>query len=94
MNFFYKNNVISYSAQITTQYLRVKQESGGEEDSNQGPSENNNIPPTDDSENQNQAFILAPTPAQLGKAPLQRRQSQGGENIFILNNIYIYLFIV
>ncbi|KAK6641151.1 hypothetical protein RUM44_012860 [Polyplax serrata] len=29
-----------------------------------------------ETETQNQAFVLAPTPAQLGKAPLQRRQSQ------------------
>jgi hypothetical protein len=26
---------------------------------------------------ENQTFILAPTPAQLGRAPLQRRQSMG-----------------
>lgn len=28
-------------------------------------------------EEERQTFILAPTPAQLGKAPLQRRQSMG-----------------
>jgi len=26
---------------------------------------------------ENQTFVLAPTPAQLGRAPLQRRQSLG-----------------
>lgn len=29
------------------------------------------------SQENNQMFVLAPTPAQLGKAPLQRRQSMG-----------------
>lgn len=38
------------------------------------------LPPISDilfSEPKNQEFKLAPTPAQLGKAPLQRRQSMG-----------------
>lgn len=32
-------------------------------------------------EPQNQEFKLAPTPAQLGKAPLQRRQSMGKKSL-------------
>lgn len=30
-------------------------------------------------------FMLAPTPAQLGKAPLQKRQSLGKSITFLLN---------
>uniref|UniRef100_A0A8D8SJ48 Uncharacterized protein n=1 Tax=Cacopsylla melanoneura TaxID=428564 RepID=A0A8D8SJ48_9HEMI len=43
----------------------------------------NDLPPTEtnrggeDTQENGQTFILAPTPAQLGKAPLQRRQSMG-----------------
>lgn len=33
-------------------------------------------------EEERQTFILAPTPAQLGKAPLQRRQSMGECSIY------------
>lgn len=32
------------------------------------------------SDTENKAFVLAPTPAQLGKAPLQRRQNMGKNN--------------
>lgn len=35
------------------------------------------LPPISDILDENQEFKLAPTPAQLGKAPLQRRQSMG-----------------
>lgn len=39
-------------------------------------------------EPEHKKFILAPTPAQLGRAPLQRRQKMGGgKSIFFLNFI-------
>lgn len=34
-------------------------------------------PLSDQVAEENQTFVLAPTPAQLGRAPLQRRQSLG-----------------
>lgn len=37
-------------------------------------------------------FKLAPTPAQLGKAPLQRRQSMGKLIVKRFLNLCIYLF--
>jgi len=37
---------------------------------------------------ENQTFVLAPTPAQLGRAPLQRRQSMG---LYILYLPYVLL---
>lgn len=49
------------------------------------------LPPISDilqNEAQNQEFKLAPTPAQLGMAPLQRRQSMGMEfSTKISNNL-------
>lgn len=52
------------------------------------------LPSTSDSivlEQPSQEFKLAPTPAQLGKAPLQRRQSMGKFESVSALNIYIWL---
>jgi hypothetical protein len=43
----------------------------------------------DDDEPTNKKFILAPTPAQLGKAPLQRRLNRGELRKFRLKNRFI-----
>lgn len=51
------------------------------------------LPPISDilqNEAQNQEFKLAPTPAQLGMAPLQRRQSMGMEFSTKLISVSVY----
>lgn len=36
-----------------------------------------------------QTFVLAPTPAQLGRAPLQRRQSKG--EMYVTSQLIMYM---
>lgn len=38
--------------------------------------------PDEKSDEDQNTFVLAPTPAQLGKAPAQRRKSMGTHNIY------------
>jgi hypothetical protein len=44
--------------------------------------------------NESMTFVLAPTPAQLGKAPLQRRQNQRKFDEFLEKEICYYLKII
>lgn len=52
---------------------------------------------TDFDEPENKKFILQPTPAQLGQAPLQRRKNLGGSKLllvdFLLSNIFFKIYI-
>lgn len=43
-----------------------------------------------ESSSEEKPFVLAPTPAQLGKAPLQRRLSMAGKNIFYFFRTRVY----
>lgn len=47
--------------------------------------ENDKNVDTDFDEPENKKFILQPTPAQLGQAPLQRRKNLGGSKFEIIN---------
>lgn len=61
-----------------------------EQPTNQEESEGNEQQ-EDDNDADNLKFILAPTPAQLGKAPLQRRQNRGDCHNFHHKDAFLFI---
>lgn len=55
-------------------------------DNNDSPKSTNNA-----SDSEEKQFVLAPTPAQLGKAPLQRRKNTGSYQFFIIWKLLIVI---
>lgn len=106
-NMSYESQMPSHGAMMSGGNMKIKEEPESPTNRNLPATPKSNEPPSNqqsegsegneqqeeegDDGPEGQKFVLAPTPAQLGKAPLQRRQNRGDCHNFHHKNAFFYM---